>query len=232
MVYDPFEWLNFSLDYYNIEVANTISSISAQDIINSDVDPATYGNIPAGMSIERNANGRITRIIAGYANEGTLSTEGYDLRAGTRFDLGDMGRLKNDLIVSYIDKFEIEDRTGLKINSAHYFGTPNTRINLLNSWAIGDFTVGWNVNYIGGQRNPAVRWPNGDYRRPGTSIGSYTTNDVQVSWKAPWNAQISVGATNVGNRYPELVAYDGRPWNFYLYDAYGRTTYLRYVQSF
>ena len=28
------------------------------------------------------------------------------------------------------------------------------------------------------------------------------------------------------------VGYDGRPFNFYLYDAYGRTTYFRYTQSF
>ena len=43
---------------------------------------------------------------------------------------------------------------------------------------------------------------------------------------------MSLGVNNVGDRYPELVGYDNRPWNFYLYDAYGRTTYLRYTQKF
>ena len=43
---------------------------------------------------------------------------------------------------------------------------------------------------------------------------------------------MTIGATNVGDRYPELTAFDGRPWNFYLYDAYGRTTYFRYTQTF
>jgi len=40
VVYDPVDWLDLSLDYYNIEVEDNISQISAQDIINSDLDPA------------------------------------------------------------------------------------------------------------------------------------------------------------------------------------------------
>ena len=71
-MYDPFEWLDLSVDYYNIKVADTISQISAQDIINMDLDPASWGAIPAGLSITRRADGSIDEIVAGYANEGDL----------------------------------------------------------------------------------------------------------------------------------------------------------------
>jgi len=66
----------------------------------------------------------------------------------------------------------------------------------------------------------------------GTRVGSYATNDVAFTYNAPWNASVTLGATNIGDRYPELVGYDNRPWNFYLYDAYGRTVYFRYTQKF
>ncbi len=222
LVWDPLEWLDFSVDYYNIEVEDSISAISAQDIINSDIDPATYGPIPPGLSITRRANGAVDEITAGYANQGTVTTSGIDARINTNFDMGGWGEMRNRLTISYISEYEVDDQRGSVIDFAGRFGSPDLRATLQNNWTFGDFTTSWNVNYIDGQQNP-----NG-----GTSIGSYATNDLQLSWNAPWNASISVGATNIGNRYPTLRSYDGRPWNFYLYDAYGRTTYFRYTQTF
>ena len=216
LVWDPLEWLDVSLDYYNIEVDNTINQITPQAIINSDLDPATYGPIPQGMSIVRRANGAIDQIVAGYANQGNLETDGLDLRINTNFDFGNYGELRSQLSVSYINSYEIDDGLGNITEFLDINGYPDRRANLSNTWTLGDFTAGWNVNYIG-ENGP---------------VGGYATNDVQLTWNAPWNGAITVGATNVGDRYPPLVAFDGRPWNFYLYDAYGRTTYLRYTQTF
>lgn len=218
VVYDPFEWLDLSLDYYSIKIENTIQQITAQDMVNCDNDPATYGTCPSGLSVTRRADGSIRELRTGYANQGLLKTSGLDFRANTKFDLGSWGSLKNQLSVSYINKFEISDTTGEMVDQLVLLGTPDMRISLANTWEMGDFSVGFNTNYIG---------DNGEGR-----VGGYATNDVQFTYKTPWNARISVGATNVGDRYPQLVAYDGRPWNFYLYDAYGRTTYFRYTQSF
>lgn len=222
VVYDPFDWLDLSLDYYNITVEDTISSISAQDIINSDNDPGTYGPVPPGMQIVRNpVNGAIVEITAGYANEGDLETDGLDFRANTDFDFGGAGRLQNKLIVSYVNTYDVTTINGEVIEYAGLLGYPDLRANLSNDWALGDWNFTWNINYIAGQESSAT-----------SQVGGYATNDVQVAWSAPWNGKIAVGATNLGNRYPELVAYDGRPWNFYLYDAYGRTVYMRYTQTF
>ncbi|MBY4597786.1 TonB-dependent receptor [bacterium BD-1] len=230
-VWDPLEWLDLSVDYYSIEVEDSISAISAQDIINSDLDPANFGTIPAGLSITRRPDGSIDEITAGYANQGTITTTGVDFRANTNFDFGNWGELRNQLTVSYISEYEVDDQRGSIIDYAGRFGTPDLRGSLYNSWTFGDFTAGWNINYIDGQKNPDSVSSTGVVT-PGTEIGGYATNDVQLSWKAPWNATLTIGATNVGDRYPELKAYDGRPWNFYLYDAYGRTTYFRYTQTF
>ncbi|RYZ74741.1 MAG: TonB-dependent receptor, partial [Lysobacteraceae bacterium] len=216
VVYDPVDWLDLSLDYYNIKIEDSISQYSSQDIVDCTRDPATYGACPAGLGATFRADGSIRTLTTGFANRGLLKTNGLDFRANTDFDLGGMGKLRNNLTVSYINTFEVSDITGRLVEQLDLGGAPDLRVNLANTWEYGDFTVGFNTNFIGSHGN----------------YGSYATNDVQFSYKTPWNARISVGATNVGDRYPELIPYDGRPWNFYLYDAYGRTTYFRYVQTF
>ena len=217
VVYDPVDWLDLSLDYYNIEIEDSISQYTAQNIVDCTRDPATYGACPTGLgAILRAADNSLDELTTGFANRGLLKTSGLDFRANTDFDLGGMGKLRNNLMVSYIMNFEVSDITGRLVEQTDLGGAPDLRINLANTWEYGDFSVGFNTNFIGA---------NGDF-------AGYATNDVQFSYKTPWNARISVGANNVGDRYPELISYAGRPWNFYLYDAYGRTTYFRYVQTF
>ncbi len=231
LVYDPVDWLDLSVDYYNIEIDNSITVVGAQSIVDRDLDPATYGPIPDGLGIVRNpTNGRITEITAGYRNVGTLETNGVDFRANTDFDFGGAGRLQNRLTVSYVNKYDVISGNYVTTYEGE-IGYPDLRANLANDWAFGDWNFTWNVNYIGGQ-DTAASVIDGITVAPARDVGGYATNDVQVAWSAPWNAKIAVGATNVGDRYPELVAFDGRPWNFYLYDAYGRTVYFRYTQTF
>ncbi len=217
VVYDPFEWLDLSLDYYNIQIEDSISSYSATDIINCTRNPALYGACPAGLSaVLRPVTGAVDTITTGFANRGELKTDGLDLRLNTDFDLGTMGRLQNMLNVSYILGYEVSDITGRLIDQTGLGGAPEVRASLRNEWQMGDFGVGFTTNFIGDHGNYA----------------SYATNDVQFTYNTPWNARVSIGATNVGDRYPQLIPFSGRPWNFALYDAYGRTTYFRYVQSF
>lgn len=215
VVYDPFDWLDVSLDYYNIEIEDKITYVSAQTIIDRNNDPS-LGNIPAGLGLVRDpVSNEILDVTTGYANEGKLKTNGLDLRINTKFDLGAAGRLSNQLAVSYINSYKID-----QFEYIGNLGQPQWRAGLNNTWDYGDLSVSWNVNYIDGQEDSTGQ------------VGGYATNDLQFSYKTPWNSTVAIGANNVGDRYPELVGYDNRPWNFNLYDAYGRTIYFRYTQQF
>ena len=125
-----------------------------------------------------------------------------------------------------IDGETVKDRLG-------WVTSPDTRASLRNTWSLGGFTANWNVNYIGDQENPGTV-PAFGFLAGGanTRIGSYTTHDLSASYEMPWSATVTLGVNNAGDKYPELVGYDNRPWNFYLYDAYGRTVYFRYAQKF
>ena len=229
LAWDPTDWLSLTADYYNIRIEDRIRMIAFQELVSYDNKGI---ELPKGTYVKRRQNGSISEITSAFANEGELETAGLDLNLRTRFDLGAMGKLENWLQVSRILDYTITD-AGVVKDELGWISLPDLRMGLRNTWSWDSWSVNWNVNHIGSQQNPGAE-PDWDFRGGGvnTRLGSYTTHDLAVTYSTPWQASISLGATNVADRYPELLRVDGRPWNFALYDAYGRTVYLRYTQKF
>lgn len=210
--WDATDWLNMSLDYNNIEITDRIVQFSAQTLIDRDLDPS-LGPIPPGLGVTRDPiTGGIIQVIRGAANEGDLKTDSFDLNVRTNFDFDAWGKLQNQLSVSHVRSYTIDGGANLVKTQ----GLPQQRAVLQNVWTKGDVSVAWNLNYIGKQDT--------NY--------SVTTHDLQFVWNAPWDGKVAVGVNNIENQLPQLVNANGRPFNFALYDAYGRQYYLRYTQSF
>lgn len=215
--FDATSWLNVTADYWNIAIDDVIGQIGAQDLIDrsNGTDPRA---IPAGLGVIRASDGSIIRVNSGFANEGTLKTSGIDLKALASYKLGMWGSLKHDLSYSHMLSYK-DDGDQL----AGSQGLPKNRATLANTWEYGAFDVNWILNYIGKHGVEA----------DGTAVGSYITHDLQVNWNTPIKGgKLTVGINNIGDKYPALVPYDGRPFNYYLYDSYGRTPYVRYEQKF
>ncbi|MCH8501471.1 MAG: TonB-dependent receptor [Aliidiomarina sp.] len=244
VAYQPTEWLNFTVDYYNIEIDDRIRSYSSQNLIDAEMagDP-----IPDGLGVTRDSNGAITRIDAGFGNAGTLETSGFDINVRTEFDFGDMGALTSNLNLSHI----IDYKTDGGRNEVKDRGLPQQRITLQNQYTWGDFTAAWNINVIGTQytfveaRNDEGVFPNCSGAGAGVTTarcgnwGTWTTHDLQLSYNTPWNGRVTVGAQNIFEKLPKIDVIDGseygfggRGYNFNLYNAFGRITYVRYTQRF
>ncbi|MUG03607.1 TonB-dependent receptor, partial [Bacillus tequilensis] len=117
VVWDATDWLNMSLDYYNIEISNQIAFIGTGSIANclegtGTLCPTGLTAFPSGttlpdpslgLGIVYGATGEIVRSQAGYTNIGTIETSGYDFSARTRFDFGEWGRLNQNFTASYVD---------------------------------------------------------------------------------------------------------------------------------
>ena len=215
IVYDPTDWLGMTLDYWNIKITDRIKFFSSQELVDIDIgdDPDPFPGLPC--SLTRRVDGSISEVNNCYANQGEVKTDGMDFSARTRFDFGDWGMLSNQLNVSYLAGYKVDggaEQVGLE-------GLPEYRATLSNVWSYGDFNVVYNLRYI---------HDNGP-------IPSQTLNDLQGNWNAPWNGKITLGVTNLEDELPYLgpgASFGSRNFNFALYDGYGRTTYLRYTQSF
>jgi iron complex outermembrane receptor protein len=218
IAYEAAEWVDFSLDYFNIEIDNRIKAFSSGELVNL---VNTNQSLPAGMSVARNQFGEIERITRGFGNQGTLDTSGLDLNLNTRFDFNEMGALRSNLSMSYTAKYEVDGADQLDFSAF-----PAYRGVLSNVYSIGDFDLAWNMNIIG----DTARLSGAEY----LPVSTWITNDVNVSYNAPWGGKVTVGSNNIGGKAPILgTDPDGsREYNFSLYDGYGRIVYARYTQSF
>lgn len=252
LAWDATDWLNLTLDYYNIEIDNLISGITSSQIIScldgqavrcppglSNLPPSSVSGRPfsdavpqpgLGLGLARDPEtGAILYVQRGFANLGKLETDGLDLNLRTNFEFGEWGSLANQLQVSYVNQFRID-------GSRNFVGderVPQFRATLQNVWTWGDFGVAWNIQHIDStdSANALRTTPFPDLP---LTLPSWTTHDLQLSWNAPWNGRVVVGVQNVADKDPVLDPLDptGRGYDFNLYDGYGRVPYVRYTQNF
>ena len=224
MAYQPTDWLNFSADYYDIEISNMIRLFDANEILDREQsgDP-----IPTGLGVERLSNGGIDLITQGYANEGSWAINGIDLNLNTTFDFGDAGTFRQTLQWSH----QFESKIDGGRNTLKDPGEPQDRAVLNNTYTWDDFDFAWNINLIGKQYEDVTQLDDGSIERTG-NVGTWVTHDLQVTYSLSTGTTIALGMQNAFEKEPELIPYDGRNYNFNLYDAYGRVSYIRFTQSF
>lgn len=120
VVYRPswLEGLSGSIDYYNIEIADAISTINAQNT----VDRCFRGNTELCSQITRDASGSIIGVYVNNLNIAALKTSGFDIEANYRRDItnpfgdGTM-TLGARLFVNYVDEFSTIDGLGVEYDT-------------------------------------------------------------------------------------------------------------------
>ncbi|MEX0900597.1 MAG: TonB-dependent receptor [Gammaproteobacteria bacterium] len=240
--WDANEWLNLSLDYYNISIDNRIAGISLNTIINclagltqcppgvstlptAPFVPGFNGDPSLGLGIARDASGRIVGGQRGFVNLGTIDTSGVDLNVRTNFAFGGFGTLQSQLQIGYVQEIRVDggaNSVGQSVGGANGGGQPQFRAQLGNMWSYGDFSVVVNTSYVDSVVNTTGT---GD-------VPSWTTHDVQLNYHTPWNGRLTVGVDNVGNKAPPLDGSLARGFDTSNYDPFGRVPYIRYTQTF
>lgn len=236
LVYEPADWFNMTLDYWNIKVTDRVAQITAQTVVNclrgnsvncppglSVLPAGTGANAPQpqlGLGAEFGTNNEVVYAQTGFASLGTIQVDGFDIGIGTNFDLGDWGNFRSDIRGGYTWNYEIDNGT----NVAGEANLPRWRAVWSNNHFYGDFQFAWNVNYIGTQQSAVSATLD--------RLPSWTTHDLQVTYFTPWDGRISVGVDNALNKDPVVDPGESRGFNFDLYNGYGRISYVRYTQSF
>jgi iron complex outermembrane receptor protein len=237
------EGLDLSLDWYSYKITDAIISDSVDRILR---DCYVLGNASRCDGIVRDpTDGHISAMFYGLANLGELETEGYDF--GVKYRLPEMGigQFSIDWQTSYVSKYDEagQDSDGNdimigRVGDAGYF---RVRSNVGIDWSLGDFSVNYTARYYSGMKESCVtnrpctdpdHYANGE-PDPIRWTGSNTFHDLQVSWKAPWNATIAIGANNVfDHQGPIMFSSPNSDFAYYGGFDYSRFIYAKYVQRF
>jgi iron complex outermembrane recepter protein len=229
MAFEPFSWLNGSLDYYNITVKNSVIFLGAGQVIGRE-ESGLY--LPDFMYSERTEDGTIIRVFTGNFNEGKIETSGLDLNLRSHFNLGQYGHLSNNLQLTHLLEYRLNGGPNLAGATTTPAGPsrPEYRASLYNNWSWGDFILGWNVNWT--DSYAAEFSIVDDKLETSGKVATWISHDLQGTWHTPWRGELTVGIRNITDRDPSLnpamdVGYDRN-----LYEPWGRTPYIRYTQDF
>ncbi len=152
----------------------------------------------------------------------TSRAEGVDLDLRLGFTTSQAGNMELGLQLTRItdidiNMFGVESALPIQYSPIAPFNTAKLDFD----WARGDFSGGLQTNY-----RESVEFFNNQ------SLDSLTTFDLHFTWRTPWNANLSIGASNLFDDSTELES-DNQQDNiddpFEM--IYGRVPYVRYQQD-
>lgn len=151
---------------------------------------------------------------------GNTRLDGFGINLALGYEHDQMGKLRLGLQLS-------------RINNAEYTnGFSNYGQSVLPLTALSPFhTATVNIDWNRGSFSGGVQ---GYYREPLTLYNHQATDDlsgfdIYFSWRAPWNANLSIGTSSVIEPVGNKVAEEGSSDPFEL--IYGRVPYVRYQQD-
>jgi outer membrane receptor protein involved in Fe transport len=253
--------LSLTVDYYNLKVDQSITTLGATTIF-TGCYPAAGASAPAMCAlIHRNAQGAVTSVDDTVINVGGDKVQGVDF--GVRYALpSELGRFGFAFDGAYIMQWDRTVIPGWTIKAkgtydlassgglAYGGALPAFKANAGVSWFLNPFGAGLTLRYIGNFKECARSDGGADGSNGGgvctpppgaptplsRNVGSYATVDGNVSYDltSPFGkTTLALGMRNMFDRQPRIV-YSGFTNNSDpgQYDFMGRFVYARLSQKF
>ncbi|WP_200934156.1 TonB-dependent receptor domain-containing protein [Massilia sp. Leaf139] len=227
-VLEPLPRLALSVDYYEIDIKDAVSSPSTTDILdrcyNAGQNPNFAVNEFCGMvgrnTINGTFNGNEARgVSTPLSNLGTQSTSGVDVNVSYRLAANKLG------LDTRYGTFDISLGAN-QVNSYKFRATPTAverdclgyysvacnnivsapvykrKFNQRTNWTVGAFSVGYNWRYVSG----VIEEPGGTNFLPAfASIDAYHYIDLNANWNINKNVRVNLSVTNAANKKPPIV---------------------------
>ena len=158
MIVEPVKDFSATLDLYSIEIDHQIVAGSSQDAVRgTNFTPIPYVNADGSTSLVAPPSAPIAYYQVAYVNANTTKTTGLDLGLQFRHKFQDVGDLKSDFMVTYMNKYDLTiDGVTYHLAGTHGpfitsgdTGNPKTRFQWANTFARGPWQVTGTVNYVG-----------------------------------------------------------------------------------
>ena len=243
IVFTPPRFPDFTLaiDYFEIEVSEAITQVSAQALVNScfetlDADGA------ACQSISRLSSGNIERVDAPLLNVANRKVSGVDIQANYTFDLPDYLALPGGgatLDTTLVATNQFEDATVLlpgepEIDCAGFYGgtcssdavriTPDFTAMLRAGYTSGNARLRAQLNYIGDLELHPNAFPNEN----GT-LDPMVYFDLNGSYSFSDRVEVFAGVNNLFDKQPPVLGFRAggdASTNVTLFDPIGRRYFL------
>ena len=237
--------LQFTIDWYDIDLAGAIGQLGVQRIVNEcNVDPA---NTLCQYVFRDPATRAVTAVRNPWLNINNARVRGLDYELLWNRDLDLLPSQDESLTLRFLAGRLLEDSTttpgGQPVDLSGQLAEPENRALLSARYRFGNFGVGWQQRYIGEselngpvtinfvQFEPGLVAPAGQLTIDDATVDakSYTdltlTYDREMSSGQSWELSLSI--TNAFNEDPPVIpSFDqrfssqGNPAN--AYDVYGR----------
>jgi iron complex outermembrane recepter protein len=232
-----------SLDWYNIEVTQAISTIPLQTIINSCYNlnggnPTYSANNFYCELTGRNLNdGTISNVLLANQNVGGFRTKGLDLEADLRYPLP-LGALSFNGTLNYAYQWDVQLLPGNPWQSVNGEVvptvstlqplTPKLRGLFRPSYEIGSFRLGVRIQYIASMVDPTFL-VNPATALPGVPAYIYYGLDAGYRFGA---VNVRAGIDNLTNKEPPVVRGTPSVTSPTTYDTIGRRFFVGATISF
>jgi outer membrane receptor protein involved in Fe transport len=151
VILHPLPRMTLSVDYISIDIENVIASVGPTDVLDACYDNPTYPNADCSR-VQRAANGQVTLLQTGYANEGSQKFNGVQTNWVYGLDLGEGARFGN-LDFSLNEFFTNHNTQTVGETDQLVFpgeiGYSKHRAVFNTQWAKGPLFALWSVNYTG-----------------------------------------------------------------------------------
>jgi outer membrane receptor protein involved in Fe transport len=231
--------LRIQVDYFDIKIENVITTVGATAILQQCINSGLFCG-----DIHRDANNSLWLSNDGYvidslANVGKLETRGIDLDVSYGFDIGPAGKIRTNLVGTYVDEYvvtPIASDPSTKYNCAGLYGdicssgaaTANPvfrwRHTLRTTWSTPweglDISASWRyfsamkLDALSPQANlsgaPATV-ANGGISSSDAAIKAYNYLDLSAAIKLADKITFRVGVNNVFDKDPPIIGGSNLP---------------------
>ncbi len=262
-VYNP-EYLpgfDVSVDWYNIQIDNSITSLGAQTIADACILGGAANQ--CRLITRLPGTGAISGLLDVNTNGASDEITGYDLTTNYRFETENYGKFRVAMDTTYLDEYINVTESGIPgvplvySLAGNYYGrgayTARLKSNATLNWDLAEWGASWTARYTSRMEercsaavDPATQCsnPNGVPFNvdglanngleiiPTNSLGGTTYHDVQVRWSAPWDGKISGGVRNLFDKDPPTSISVSNNSFDPSFDVPGRFYYVSYNQKF
>ena len=211
--------LTLTADWYNIRLANAISTPTAQQLVELCVDQPTLENVYCANVTRDPSTGYVSDYFVGPQNVAAFRTQGLDFQVNYFLNAGAIGKFNLKVVGNYLDRLDFVPTPGAgrenqlldaSLPAPKYSGTFDL------TWTNGAVTLNYGLNYFSKIR----RYSEDQVRaNPDISDPAYIfyrakwEHDIQASFAAGDRYSFYLGVNNLTGKQGD-VASVSTPYSF------------------